>query len=105
MPEDPAELFTKALRRYLRARCPEILGYARITGQRSVKISLRGLYSAYSPGERYPRLSDALRAALEDRPGFLEGLSLDLVEEGGESYLTVSVERLSKLCEEVLGIS
>lgn len=79
-----------------------MLDYVAITGQRSIKISLYGLFQAYRSTEEYPRFMDALREALKSRPDLLLKMGFEIVyEESREGFLITNVENLRRICEEL----
>lgn len=82
------------------------MGYVDITGQRSIKISLQGLFYIYRSTESYPRFADALEKALEAKPDLLSEAGFEIIyESSGEAFLATSVENLRRICGELLKTS
>ncbi len=100
--EDPGALVIETIMHYLSRRCGDILDYIAISGQRSIKISLHGLFQAYRSTEEYPRFMDALEKALESRPDLLSRMGFEVVyEASGEGFLVTSAENLRRICGEL----
>ena len=98
--EDPGVIVIETIKLYLSRRCRDILDYIAITGQRSIKISLYGLFQSYRSTESFPRFTDALNKALEIKPDLLSEIGFEIIyEASGEGFLVTSVENLRRICE------
>lgn len=98
--EDPGVIVIETIKLYLSRRCRDILDYIAITGQKSIKISLYGLFQSYRSTESFPRFTDALKKALEIKPDLLSEIGFEVIyEDSGEGFLVTSVENLRRICE------
>ncbi|HWQ16760.1 MAG TPA: hypothetical protein VNL13_02895 [Sulfolobales archaeon] len=98
--EDPGAIVMETIKVYLSRRCRDILDYTAITGQKSIKISLYGLFQSYRSTESFPRFTDALSKALEIKPDLLSKIGFEIIHEAsGEGFLVTSVENLRRICE------
>jgi len=98
-----SEYFVETFKRYLRKHGIRILAIAKLTGQKKVKIGLKGLYRyyvEYSPN--YPKLEQLVKAIIssEKEKSLLDKIGLKLVRMNDELYIELSVNKLEELIRE-----
>ncbi len=97
--EEALKAIRKAILEYLRVNCRRILSMAGITGQRLVKVELRGLFRYYESTPNFPKFIQAYKYLdrckgpefIRDRIGF--------IAEG--EYAIFEIHELEDLCKAV----
>ena len=95
-----SEHFMETFRKYLKKHGKRILSIAELTGQKKVKIGLKGLYwyyEEYSPD--YPKLEHLVKAIIRSREEMsrLNSLGIKFVKMNNELYVELSVDKLKEI--------
>ncbi len=95
-----SEHFIRTFKKYLGKHGKRILSIAKITGQKKVKIGLKGLYwfyKEYSPN--YPRLEYLVKDILNDKDELtkLNALGIRLVKIDHEIYIELDIKTLENI--------
>jgi hypothetical protein len=98
---DPVEIFIEVLRRYLHDRGHIVLSMAEASGQRVLKMALRGLWRRYEAGSTkyywFMDVVEELRRCSECLERLKEYGVLEFTEVDGEPYMLVDVVKLRRL--------
>lgn len=91
--------FARALVNYLKANGLRIISISKLTGQKYVLISFRGLFRYHDPFTGYVKFMDAWDEAVSD--GFLEVLKRKNIEliKNEELYLKFPLDLLEKIID------
>ncbi len=101
--EELIEFLFRTLHKYLEKQGRKIVSMTKATGQRSVKIALRGLFWFYESNiPEYPKLTHLVEeilnnSALKEK---LESLGFKIIIYDGEYYIETSVKKIMEFMEE-----
>jgi len=102
--EQLLELFKETLLEYFRDRGEQILSMISITGQKKVRIALRGIWKRYEPVERGPKyfteVLDKIIRHAEGEERLREYGVLELIWDRGEPYIVMDAEKVKLLIRE-----
>ena len=92
------EAFAKAFSKYLKVNGRRTYEIASITGQESVKVSIRALYRVHDPSYGFSRVYDVIMKLFEcDLIKSLSSLGINLKIIGNEVYMIIKLNKLKEL--------
>jgi len=101
--EELIEVFVKTLRKYLEKHGEKIVSMTKATGQKKIKIALRGLFWFYEADiPEYPKLTMLVEEIMRRRKllEILEQRGFKIITYENEYYIEAPVEKILELISE-----